>query len=127
MDLTGGALLALAVLLTLAAAAATVVLWPRLSAQRPLPVLGRVGALAGVNVLVLATVGLVANDAFGFFADWTDLTGSLASAPAPSQASRGGDAARAAEQRVPGEALHAPATPRRCRRGRPAAAPTPFW
>jgi enterochelin esterase-like enzyme len=111
VDLTGGALLALAVLLTLAAAAATVVLWPRLSAQRPLPVLGRVGALVGVNVLVLVTVGLVANDAFGFFADWTDLTGSLASAPAPSQASRGGDAARAAAQRVPGEALHAPATP----------------
>ncbi|HYJ76172.1 MAG TPA: hypothetical protein VEV65_11265, partial [Kineosporiaceae bacterium] len=62
MDLTGGAFLTLVAGLAIAAAALTVVCWPRLSAQRPLPVLGRVGALLGLNLLVLATVGLVAND-----------------------------------------------------------------
>jgi enterochelin esterase-like enzyme len=59
-------------------------------------VLGRIGALLGMNLLVLATVGLVANDVFGFFADWTDLTGSFASTPPPARTTQGGESAQVA-------------------------------
>ena len=75
MDLTSGAFLTLLVLAALAAVTAAVVLWPRLAAPRPELVAGRLGVLLGVNLLVLATVGVIANDSFGFFADWTDLAG----------------------------------------------------
>src|SRR4051794_5668439 len=86
------------VVLTAAAVAATVVLWPRLSPQRPLPVLGRVGALLGVNLILLVTIGLVANDTFGFFADWTDLAGALTSAPSATRTTKGGISPNAAAQ-----------------------------
>ena len=109
MDLTGGAFLTLVAGLAIAAAALTVVFWPRLSAQRPLPVLGRIGALLGLNLLVLATVGLVANDVFGFFADWTDLGGAFATTPPAAHTTQGGETANAAAQtRVLGSALPRP-------------------
>ena len=98
MELTSGAFVALMAVLTVAAVAATVVLWPYLAVQRPFLVLGRVGALLGVNLLLLVTLGLVANNTFGFFADWTDLAGALTSAPAPGRTSQGGTSPNAAAE-----------------------------
>ncbi len=117
MDLTSGAFVALMAVLTVAAVAATVVLWPRLSPQRPLPVLGRLGALLGVNLLLLVTIGLVANDTFGFFADWTDLAGALTSAPPATRTTKGSTSPNAAaEAHVGGPQLsagaHIPALPK---------------
>ena len=79
--------------------------------------LGRVGALLGVNVLLLVTIGLVANDTFGFFADWTDLAGALTSAPPAARTTKGSVSPNAAaEAHVGGPRLsgaaHIPALPR---------------
>jgi len=111
MELTGGAFVALMAVLAVAGVAATVVFWPRLSAQRPLPVIGRVGALLGVNLLLLATIGLVANDTFGFFADWTDLAGAFQSTPRYHSSTHGASAPVAAQAPVPGPGLSAPSGP----------------
>jgi enterochelin esterase-like enzyme len=108
VELTSGPFLGLLVLLTLAAAGAVVVLWGRLAAPRPVPVLGRVGSLVVVNLLVLLTVGVVANDTFGFFADWTDLAGAFQSAPHASTSSRGGSAGTAAGTAVTSDRLPPP-------------------
>ncbi len=108
MDLTSSALLALVVVMTLAAAAAVVLFWPRFAVTDPLRVAARVGVLLGVNLMVLATVGLVANDTFGFFADWTDLAGAFSSTPKVEATTRGGSAAAAAGAHVAGEALPSP-------------------
>ena len=110
MELTSGAFVALMAVLSVAGIAAIVFFWPLLSAQRPLPVIGRVGALLGVNLLLLATIGLVANDTFGFFADWTDLAGAFASAPAPGRTSHAGTDPNAAVQAPLGAGLSAPST-----------------
>ncbi|MGG8406611.1 esterase, partial [Streptomyces sp. 12297] len=61
MGLTSGALLACALLCTALVFTVTVWLWPRLARRGCRPVLGRIGLLAVVQVLVLASVGLTAN------------------------------------------------------------------
>jgi hypothetical protein len=104
VDLTGGAFAALLALGTLAAAAAAVVFWGRLAADRPAAIAGRVGVLLGVNLLVLLTAAVVLNDTFGFFADWTDLAGTFGSGGQYTASSKGTSAASAAAARVPGEA-----------------------
>jgi enterochelin esterase-like enzyme len=110
MELTSGIFLALLVLLTVGAAAATVAFWTRLAPNRPTAIAGRVGALLGVNLLVLLTAGVVLNDTFGFFADWTDLTGSFQPAPKYSATVKGASAAAAAGAQVRGgDKLSAPA------------------
>ncbi|MGZ4613891.1 MAG: alpha/beta hydrolase [Kineosporiaceae bacterium] len=108
MDLTSGAFLTLLVLAALAAVTAAVVLWPRLAAPRPELVAGRLGVLLGVNLLVLATVGVIANDTFGFFADWTDLAGALAPTPSFTSSTRGLSASAAAEAPAAGQPLPSP-------------------
>ena len=80
MSLTGGVLVVLVVLLAVAVLAGAVVVWPRLAAPRPLPVLARAGTLAVTNLAVLLVVAVVMNDKFGFFADWTDLGGAVGGA-----------------------------------------------
>jgi enterochelin esterase-like enzyme len=111
VDLTSSVLLTLALLVTLAAGVAVVVFWARFAAPDPLRVAARAGLLVGVNLLVLATIGLVANDTFGFFADWTDLAGAFTSTPQIVATARGGAAAAAAAAHVPGEALPSPTGP----------------
>jgi enterochelin esterase-like enzyme len=108
VELTSRLFLGLLLLLTLGAAAAVVVLWGRLAAPRVGPVLGRVASLVVVNLLVLLTVGAMANDTFGFFADWTDLAGAFQSAPHASTSSRGGEAGAAAAAQVNGDRLPPP-------------------
>ncbi|HVN12219.1 MAG TPA: hypothetical protein VMT69_09000, partial [Kineosporiaceae bacterium] len=105
MDLTSGPFLAVLVAAALAAVTAAVVSWARLAAPGPVPVAGRLGVLLGVNLLVLATVGVIANDTFGFFADWTDLAGALAPTPSYASSSRGQPASAAAEAPVAGQPL----------------------
>ena len=41
-----------------------------------------------MNLLVLLTVGAMANDTFGFFSDWTDLAGAFQSVPCDDEQSR---------------------------------------
>lgn len=75
MGLTSKKVLLAALLLAAALFIATVWLWPRLSRQGVLPVLGRVGALLGTQLALIAALGLAANDSFGFYASWADLFG----------------------------------------------------
>jgi enterochelin esterase-like enzyme len=108
VDLTSEFFLVVLVLATVAAVAGAVVFWPRLAAPSPTVIAGRLGVLLGVNVLVLATVGAVANDTFGFFADWTDLAGAFQSTPGYNASSHGGPAAAAAQAPVAGPRLTGP-------------------
>jgi enterochelin esterase-like enzyme len=108
VELTSGLFLGLLVLATLAAAAAVVVFWERLAAPGLVAVLERLAALVVVNLLVLLTVGALANDTFGFFADWTDLGGAFQSAPHASTSSHGGSAGSAAGAAVRSGRLPAP-------------------
>ena len=119
MELTSGLFLGLLVLATLAAAAAVVVFWERLAAPGPVAVLERLAALVVVNLLARLTVGALANDTFGFFADWTDLGGALQSAPHASTSSHGGSAGSAAGAAVRSGRLPVPPAtlPPRCRWG----------
>lgn len=109
-SLSGGLVLAVVTALALAAAAATVLLWPRLAGPRPRHYLGRAALLVLQNVLLLLAVAVGMNDSFQFFADWSDLGGALrgqdgvAGAASPDQA---GGAVRGAGAHV---APAAPAT-----------------
>ncbi|MDH2425233.1 alpha/beta hydrolase-fold protein [Sphaerisporangium sp. TRM90804] len=49
--------------------------WPRLTARTLPAMLGRVGVLAGNQVLTLMVLGLVMNNYFGFYGSWSDLFG----------------------------------------------------
>ncbi|WP_436532981.1 hypothetical protein [Actinoplanes sp. HUAS TT8] len=71
MSLTGIPLIAVAVLVTLLAAAATVVVWGRGGRAR---VVLRSGALLLTEVLVLVSVGLVVNRSEGFYPTWATLS-----------------------------------------------------
>ncbi|MGP3920879.1 alpha/beta hydrolase [Nonomuraea sp. 10N515B] len=75
MELTSRGLMLAVAALAVAALAATVWLWPRLSARSVGAVLGRVGVLGLCQVLTLAAIGLVVNTYFGFYGSWADLLG----------------------------------------------------
>ncbi|MFE5189273.1 alpha/beta hydrolase [Streptomyces sp. NPDC056628] len=75
MGLTSDKVLALAVLTAVGLFAGTVWLWPRLARRSVRAVAGRVGLLLGTQLALFASVGLTANQAFGFYADWADLFG----------------------------------------------------
>lgn len=77
MSLTGPLFLDGIIALTVAAFAAVIVLWPRLTPRTPWHVAGRVGALVLVNLLVLLTAATQMNAAYLFFANWADLRGAL--------------------------------------------------
>jgi enterochelin esterase-like enzyme len=105
VDLTSRELIAVVGLLTVAALVAAVTIWPRLAAQRPWPVLGRFSVLLGVNVLLLATIGLSANRHYGFFASWGDLGSFFGSTVSYKESTPGGSAAHATSTTVAGAPL----------------------
>ncbi|WP_159771152.1 alpha/beta hydrolase [Streptomyces sp. HM190] len=75
MGLTSDNVLVLAVTSAVLLFVGTVWLWPRLARRGWRPVCARVGMLLATQVAVFAAVGLSANQAFGFYADWADLLG----------------------------------------------------
>ncbi|WP_406331953.1 alpha/beta hydrolase [Streptomyces sp. NBC_00203] len=75
MGLTSNKVLVLAVLLAVLLFVGTVWWWPRLARRNWRAVSGRVGLLLATQVAVFASIGLSANQAFGFYASWADLFG----------------------------------------------------
>jgi enterochelin esterase-like enzyme len=75
MGLTSNTLLALAIGSAVLFFGGTVWLWPRLAGRGVRAVAGRVGLLLMTQVSLFASVGLVANQSFGFYASWGDLFG----------------------------------------------------
>lgn len=75
MGLTSDKVLALAVLAAVGLFVGTVWRWPRLARRGTRAVAGRVGLLLATQLALFASVGLLANQAFGFYASWADLFG----------------------------------------------------
>ncbi|MEV5383761.1 alpha/beta hydrolase-fold protein [Streptomyces sp. NPDC052721] len=75
MGLTSNKVLVLAILVAVVLFVGTVWLWPRLARPNWRSVSGRVGLLLSTQVALFASVGLAANQAFGFYASWADLFG----------------------------------------------------
>ncbi|MER5435665.1 alpha/beta hydrolase-fold protein [Streptomyces sp. NPDC002588] len=75
MGLTSNTVLLLSVLFALVLFVGTVWSWPRLSRRTWLAVGGRVGLLLSTQLALFVSVGLLANQAFGFYASWADLFG----------------------------------------------------
>lgn len=75
MGLTSNKVLALAVLLAVLLFIGTIWLWPRLARRSWKAVTGRVGLLVATQLAIFASVGLAANQSFGFYATWADLFG----------------------------------------------------
>lgn len=75
MGLTSKKVLALAILLAVLLFIGTVVLWPRLARDNWRAVIGRIALLLATQLTVFASIGLAANQAFGFYASWADLFG----------------------------------------------------
>lgn len=75
MGLTSKKVLALAILLAVLLFVGTIVLWPRLARGNWRAVGGRVVLLLATQLAVFASIGLAANQAFGFYASWADLLG----------------------------------------------------
>ncbi|MFJ9948347.1 alpha/beta hydrolase [Kitasatospora sp. NPDC091207] len=75
MGLTSHKLLALCAVLAVLSVLATLWIWPRL-AYRSWPALfSRLATIASTQVLLLCTLGLLANDYFVFYSSWGDLLG----------------------------------------------------
>lgn len=83
MGITAVELQVLLGLLAVVALVASVWAWPLLGGRTWRSVLGRVGVLAGNQVLTLAALGLVANAYFGFYGSWGDLLGTDDAAAPP--------------------------------------------
>ncbi|MEU0008160.1 alpha/beta hydrolase-fold protein [Streptomyces sp. NPDC006314] len=75
MGLTSNKVLVLAVVVAAVLFVGTVWLWPRLARQNWRTVSGRVGLMLATQLTLFASVGLAANQAFGFYASWADLLG----------------------------------------------------
>ncbi|BAJ30167.1 MULTISPECIES: alpha/beta hydrolase-fold protein [Kitasatospora] len=96
MELTSRTLVYALTAVAAAALLGTLWLWPRLSRQRPLPVLGRLGLLLATQLSALAVLLLSVNNAYGFYSSWNDLLRpggtplALAGAKAPGAAPEGG-------------------------------------
>lgn len=75
MGLTSNKVLMLAIVFAIVLFAGTVWLWPRLARQSWQSIGGRVGLLLTTQLAIFASVGLAANQAFGFYASWADLFG----------------------------------------------------
>ncbi|MFF5185575.1 alpha/beta hydrolase [Streptomyces sp. NPDC000345] len=75
MGLTSNTVLLLSVLFALVLFVGTVWLWPRLARRSWRAVGGRVGLLLSTQLALFLSVGLSANQAFGFYASWADLFG----------------------------------------------------
>lgn len=86
MSLTGNWLIALLILLVLGAFAGVVLLWRKLSGKTWKHVLGRIGVLFGAQLILVALLGALSNDYFGFYASWHDLLGFASQAVDQNQA-----------------------------------------
>ncbi|MER6421246.1 alpha/beta hydrolase-fold protein [Streptomyces sp. NPDC001137] len=75
MGLTSNKVLLLAVMFAVLLFVGTVWVWPRLARRNWRAVSGRVGLLFGTQLALFLSVGLAANQAFGFYASWADLFG----------------------------------------------------
>lgn len=75
MGLTSNKVLVLAILFAVLLFVGTVWWWPRLARRNWRAVSGRIGLLLVTQVAVFASIGLFANQAFGFYASWADLFG----------------------------------------------------
>ncbi|MBL1107081.1 esterase [Streptomyces sp. 5-8] len=75
MGLTSNKVLVLAITIAVVLFIGTVWLWPRLARQNWRAIGGRVGLMLFTQVAIFASVGLFANQAFGFYASWADLFG----------------------------------------------------
>ncbi|MFJ2394911.1 MULTISPECIES: alpha/beta hydrolase [unclassified Streptomyces] len=75
MGLTSNKVLVLAILFAVLLFAGTVWWWPRLARRNWRAVGGRIGMLLVTQVAVFVSIGLFANQAFGFYASWADLLG----------------------------------------------------
>lgn len=75
MGLTSDKILLLSVLFALLLFAGTVWLWPRLARNGWRAVGGRILLLLATQLALFVSVGLTANQAFGFYASWADLFG----------------------------------------------------
>ena len=75
MGLTSNKVLALAFACAVLLFVGTVWLWPRLARRNWRAVSGRVGLLLATQLVLFVSVGLGANQAFGFYASWSDLFG----------------------------------------------------
>ncbi|MET7567810.1 alpha/beta hydrolase-fold protein [Streptomyces sp. NPDC005492] len=75
MGLTSNKVLVLAFVCAALLFIGTVWLWPRLARRNWRAVSGRVGLLLATQSVLFASVGLGANQAFGFYASWSDLFG----------------------------------------------------
>ncbi|MFF2999657.1 alpha/beta hydrolase [Streptomyces sp. NPDC057950] len=75
MGLTSNKVLVLVILFAVLLFVGTVWWWPRLARRNWRAVGGRIGLLLVTQVAVFASIGLFANQAFGFYASWADLLG----------------------------------------------------
>ncbi|MEV1067924.1 alpha/beta hydrolase-fold protein [Streptomyces sp. NPDC050263] len=75
MGLTSNKVLLLSVLFAVLLFVGTVWLWPRLAKRSWRAVSGRIGLLLATQLALFASIGLSANQAFGFYASWADLFG----------------------------------------------------
>ncbi|MFI8235086.1 alpha/beta hydrolase [Streptomyces sp. NPDC085900] len=75
MGLTSNKVLWLAIAFAVLLFVGTVWLWPRLARRHWRAVSGRVCLLLGTQLALFASLGLAANQAFGFYASWADLFG----------------------------------------------------
>ena len=75
MDLMSKGTLALFLALSIAAFIAVIVLWKRLSKTSFLTITLRISSLIMVNVLFIATLGLLVNNYGGFYGSWSELFG----------------------------------------------------
>ncbi|MFJ3308684.1 alpha/beta hydrolase [Streptomyces sp. NPDC086549] len=75
MGLTSNNVLVLAVVLAILLFVGTVWLWPQLARRNWRAVSGRVGLLLATQLTLFASLGIAANQAFGFYSTWADLFG----------------------------------------------------
>lgn len=108
MGLTSRSLEVTAVAVALLLVALTVAGWPRLAGRGVRPVLGRLAALAAVQLALLTALALAVNAHFVFYADWDELLGRPDRAPVAVSRGAGGPLAGAAHA---GGALVRPAGP----------------
>jgi enterochelin esterase-like enzyme len=75
MGLTSNKVLAVVVLFAVLLFAGTVWYWPRLAQRNWRAISGRIGLLFATQLSLFASIGLAANQSFGFYASWADLFG----------------------------------------------------
>ncbi|MFJ6568630.1 alpha/beta hydrolase [Streptomyces sp. NPDC091292] len=75
MGLTSNKVLALAAVLAVLLFFGTIWIWPRLARRSWRAVVGRAALLLATQFMIFATIGVAANQAFGFYASWADLFG----------------------------------------------------